>query len=172
MFTVSRRALLQKHNLFFKKTIDNVQCWEFSATQWPGRVVPIKFPIKCIQNPVFWPKSVEIGYKLNFCKLLFSMLTPLGAPGSRKGWNSKFGRFRLILTSERHFFLGLMGPKSWFAPTSYIFWLKKIVRPKKSCKMAVCQECQIFFSFPKIPGFHVPVLFLTSKWLLEAKVAK
>ena len=55
------------------------------CSQWPGRVVPIKFPIKCIQNPDFLPKSVELGYKLNFCKLLFSMLTPPGAPGGHKG---------------------------------------------------------------------------------------
>ena len=49
------------------------------------RVVPVRFPTRCVQNSNFWTKYVEIDYKLNFCKLFFSTLTPPGAPGGRKG---------------------------------------------------------------------------------------
>ena len=59
--SISTAILVKSQNKtkYFRLRLDKVS----SDTQWPGRVVPIKNPIKRIQNPVFWPKSVEIGYK-------------------------------------------------------------------------------------------------------------
>ena len=40
------------------------------------RVVPIRFPTRCVQNSNFWTKYVEMDYKLNFCKLFFFNFDP------------------------------------------------------------------------------------------------
>ena len=117
------------------------------------RVVPVRFPTRCVQNSNFWTKYVEIDYKLNFCKLFFSTLTPPGAPGGRKGWNSKFGHFWRILTSKRHFFW-VWWVQNHDSPPPHIYCeSKKLSNPKKVVKWPFARSVKFFSLFPKFQVF-------------------
>ena len=140
--------------LSFKNwSIQKLDLQKHSGRERGHRVVPIRFPTRCVQNSNFWTKYVGIDYKLNFCKLFFSTLTPPGAPGGRKGWNSKFGHFWRILTSKRHFFW-VWWVQNHDSPPPHIYCeSKKLSNPKKVVKWPFARSVKFFSLFPKFQVF-------------------